>query len=500
MEIYYDIRWKEQRPALLLIESYTNKNNREMAKTLVASGYIVGLVDYCGGIVDGEDKTTFLPTLSFAAYPDCTADVDKIIKNARNSTWFVWSKISRYAITVLGLLPIVDQKHIGVVGFGEGAHVAWQVAGVDSRVRALVAVGDTGYHWAKGKARFVDAAPLTSDEDLVFSSGVGAETYAKSVTCPTLLIVAKSAHTTDVDRAGDILELVQSDCKQLLITNGNDIQLTKAAYDSMIRWLHRNFINPSVALVNPSVSFENVEGKLYMRLDSVYNAKELLAFVCYGEPSSNGRHWERMEDLQKVDTQIYTVGIPVYDVDELIVAYATVIYDDGNVASTATYGIKPSKIGITSVAPLRDSYRIIYDTSMDLGSFSGLTKDVLLDEDCMVLENGPFDVKGITVKNGGLSLCRSAAEIRAINRSNSFHFDAYSPVGRELRVNMYVYPKMKRYTATVNLKGGEFWQKILLDISDFKSEEGKTLAQFSNTKIIAIPDTNGVLLNNFLWI
>ncbi|MDE7373240.1 MAG: hypothetical protein K2N18_04175, partial [Clostridia bacterium] len=180
MEIYYDKRWKDSRPTLLLIESYKNKTNREMAKTLVASGYIVGLVDYCGGIVSGEDKTTFLPTLSFASYPECAADVDKIIKNARNSTWFIWSRISRYAITVLGLLPIVDKSHIGVIGFGEGAHIAWQVAGVDNRVRALVAVGDTGYHWAKGKARFVEAAPLTSDEDLVFSSGVGAETYAKS--------------------------------------------------------------------------------------------------------------------------------------------------------------------------------------------------------------------------------------------------------------------------------------------------------------------------------
>ena len=185
MEIYYDKRWKDSRPTLLLIESYKNKTNREMAKTLVASGYIVGLVDYCGGIVSGEDKTTFLPTLSFASYPECAADVDKIIKNARNSTWFIWSRISRYAITVLGLLPIVDKSHIGVIGFGEGAHIAWQVAGVDNRVRALVAVGDTGYHWAKGKARFVEAAPLTSDEDLVFSAGVGAAACGWAVACPT---------------------------------------------------------------------------------------------------------------------------------------------------------------------------------------------------------------------------------------------------------------------------------------------------------------------------
>ena len=53
-------------------------------------------------------------------------------KNARNSAWFIWSKISRLALSVLEMLPIVDKAHIGVIGFGEGAHVAWQVAGMDS--------------------------------------------------------------------------------------------------------------------------------------------------------------------------------------------------------------------------------------------------------------------------------------------------------------------------------------------------------------------------------
>ena len=59
---------------------------------------------------------------------------------------------------------------------------------------------------------------------------------------------------------------------------------------------------------------------------------------------------------------------------------------------------------------------------------------------------------------------------------------------------------MKRYTAYAKLNGGEFWQKILLDSADFKSDEGKTLAQFRDTKILAIPHAAGVIFNNFLWI
>ena len=136
IEICYDIRWTDARPVILLLESYENANNRDIARKLVEQGYIVGLLDYCGGILEGEDKTTFTQNLQFASYPECKESLNVVRKNARNSAWFIWSKISRLALSVLEMLPIVDKAHIGVIGFGEGAHVAWQVAGMDSRVRA----------------------------------------------------------------------------------------------------------------------------------------------------------------------------------------------------------------------------------------------------------------------------------------------------------------------------------------------------------------------------
>lgn len=50
------------------------------------------------------------------------------------------------------------------------------------------------------------------------------------------------------------------------------------------------------------------------------------------------------------------------------------------------------------------------------------------------------------------------------------------------------------------MKGGEFWQKLLFETADFKSEEGRTLASFSIVKTIVAEDVDGVVLNNFLWV
>lgn len=499
IEIYYDVHWTDARPAILLLDSCDSANPRSMAKKLVECGYIVGLLDYCGSLSDGDDKTTFSPNLTFVSYPDCMEYLNSIRKNARLSPWFIWSKIARLAISVLELLPITDKEHIGVFGFGEGAHIAWQITGMDSRVRALVAVGDAGYRWAKGKAKFTDATVM-DDESLVFSSGVGAETYAKFIHCPTMLAISKSAYSTDVDRAGDMLALVQTDCKQLLITNGNDTQLTKSAFDVIAHWLRKNFTAKPEATVKPTAAFENIDGKLYLRMNTVQDTSNIYVAVCYGEPHSNTRHWDALGAFQKIDANLYTVNVPVYDVNELIVAYASFTYGDNNTVSTPIQGVIPAKLGITAVDRIRENYRIMYDGSMGLGSFSCLTKDAIADESALEQADGPFDIKGITVRNGGISLCRSAAEIKALGRTSALHFDAYSPTARTLRINLYAIPEMKRYTACAQLKGGEFWQKILLQSTDFKSDESRTLPQFGDTKILSIPDMAGVILNNFLWI
>lgn len=61
-------------------------------------------------------------------------------------------------------------------------------------------------------------------------------------------------------------------------------------------------------------------------------------------------------------------------------------------------------------------------------------------------------------------------------------------------------PEKKKYSASYRLNGGEFWQKVLLEPSDFKSENGKTLSKFSDTKQLIIVNAEGVAFNNFLWI
>ena len=500
-EVYFDKRWADDRAAVLIIPPLSPVNYKGFVRKLVAEGYVACVLDYAGTFVEDNLATTFPEEYSFAEYPEASKYMLHIESDARHTPWYVWTLIERRAITMLAEHKLVDEKRIGIMGVSVGAQIAIQVAGTDSRVQALVAINGNGYLWASGKPRFTSTNIPTDDEERAFSTGVGAETYSRFVTCPTLFISLAESPSNDIDRVGDALSGVKSHAKQLIISGGIE-QITSREFDAMLTWLRSNFALGEAESITPTIAFEASDGELYIRINSIKAVTKRNLYVCYGEPFPYARFWKPVTELQKIGTHEYTAHIPVINDKELIVAYATFEYADGNIVSTPIIGVIPEKLEVAPDDNPLDVYssRIIYDGSMGLGNFMAKTHGLIIDDDTLRQAEGPFEIKGITTKDGDIVLYRSAHEISALTRTAALHFDAYSPEERDLDVVMTTFPGFKKYVATTHLTGGEFWQKILLESADFKSDEGKTLPKFSDTKCFYIVDANGVIFNNFLWV
>lgn len=499
-DLYYDDRWADARGALLVLPSLRNIKYEEELAAIVKEGYVACVLDYCGMDID-EPRTTFPDDLSFASYPECEKHLDEIENSARNTPWFVWAKIARRAITMLQEFPIVEKNSIGILGLGTGAEIAWQVAGIDKRLRALVAINGGGYRWAIKAPRFTSGNVLSTDEQRAYSTGVGAETYARLVTCPTLYISSRSSVYNDIDRAADMLDLVKSQTKQMIVSNAGGEQITQREFNALLDWLRRHFTLDESPVLSPTIQFESAEGKLYVRINSQRKATTKKLFINYGEPNSAYRFWHCCDLKQKVGAHEYICNIPVYNEKELIVAYATFEYADKTLASTKVIGAIPENLDIKGGDDdgLRRS-RIIYDGNMGLGAFCAETQNAMLADDNLCVKKGPFDISGISAKEGNITLCRNKREMDLLSQATALHIDVYSPTERELEIAVYTYPDIKKYTARVSLQGGEFWQKVLLEYTDFKSDEGRTLTKFANAKILSVIDVNGIILNNFLWI
>lgn len=497
-KLFYDSRWQDARPAILVLPSFDSPVSVEYLRYLIEDGFVICALDYCG--IFEENGTTFPDEWNFALLPECKNHLDDIQNGARNTPWFVWTKIARRAITLLQENSIVDKSHIALMGFGEGAQLSWQVAGTDDRVRALVAINGGGYRWTEGTPKFLSTDIPEGDEQLAYSTGVGAETYARFVSCPTLAVVASDSMLCDMDRIGDMLDLVKSQNKRLIISASCNGQLSKSVGIASLKWVHDALASDDKEQTPPTIHFECADGRLYVRANTIRKAKERKLYISYGEPYPQKRCWVPVDIEQKVGEHEYVCDVPVYDAEELIVAYATFVYDDGEVISTKTACTLPSKHNVTAIESTRLNSRIIYDGSMGIGSFVARTKEAIIDDGILHVAEGPYGIIGITLERGDLSLSRSVREMFSLSRSASLHLDAYSNDARELEISVLSSPDLKKYSARVRLLGGEFWQKLMFDASDFKSEEGKTLSSFNAAKAIEINNVDGVILNNFLWI
>ncbi len=500
-ELYYDSRWADDRAAIILLPSVDDTNFSSLVSKLVKDGYVVCKPDYCGSFDDEHYCTTFPADLTFASYPNCLEHLTSIQNDARHTPWFVWSKIVRRTICALEEQRIVSKDRIGIFGIGVGAQIAWICAGMDSRVKTLVAINGSGYLWASGEPRFVYGNIPTNDEESAFSSGVGAETYARFVNCPVLLVATKNSYVNDVDRAGDIISRAKSPSKQLIISNGSDSRIPARTFQAILSWLNRHFAHNGDPIDEPNIAFENKDGKMYVSVNSAHKAAEKRVYVCYGEPYPFARYWQPLENLQKIGLHQYTAELPVFDTDELVLAYASFVFADGNVISTPIISTTAQKLGIEEAnTPQTAHSHVIYDGSMGIGSFTAEGHSALFDENILHVKAGPFGIKGISTSEGSLSLRHNALATQSLSRSTIFHFDAYSKESVNLLVTMYTYPDKKMFTARTHLDGGEFWQKVLLECTDFKSAEGKTLSSFQETKLFTIPNADDIVFNNFLWI
>lgn len=506
-KLSYDSRWRDARPALLLLPSHDEgRKFDDITASLVKAGYVVCLCDYLGRAAkEGEDlpHTTYPDEYSYAQAPECFSHLYNITLTGRETPWFQWAKVARRAITMLSEMKYVDAARIGLIGVDLGAQIAWQTAGMDGRVRALVPINGGGYLWRRNVPRFPggERELPADDEERAYSAGCGAETYAKFVSCPTYFIVSSNSSHTDVDRAGDILSLVPAKAKVLLIVRGTSSQISVSAYESLMIWLRKNFAHDSAPVGMPETFFRTDENNLYLHLKCSDTPEEIKAFYSAGEPVSFARNWTPLSEPQTVGDMEYVYRVPVGDPQEIVVAFATVKNKDGIYSSSHIAETVPADAGVKEgVRSDAARARVIYSGDMGTGLFWVTTDDFFLDESVLSARKGPFSITGVGTTKGTLVLCRSSHEPFSCDKNAVLQTDIYSDIPRTITFTFVSYPELTHYACRVRLTGGDFWQKVKITAADCKSAEGRTLSRFGVCKQLLISDAENVLFNNIVWI
>lgn len=141
--IYAAPAGKEKRPAVLHIHGGGQTVAPTWLKFWAQRGYAVLSFNH-GGKRPGTDKFTDWGKLTQGNQAETGKMLMATEPSVRASSWYLWARVSRRALTALEQQPEVDPERLGIFGISVGGTLVWPVAAMDDRVKAACAVYGVG--------------------------------------------------------------------------------------------------------------------------------------------------------------------------------------------------------------------------------------------------------------------------------------------------------------------------------------------------------------------
>lgn len=491
---------KDPLPALLFIADNQLPLNVEICTAIAALGFAVFRLDYCGDNGKKDLYTKYPPSLNYGNYSTVANDLYSAANGLENTSVFLWSKLARRAITLINALPRTNGK-IGIVGIKGGGNIAWQVAATDDRVNCFISLLNGGWQEYLGIYKYGEETLTIDEEKERWLACSSVQAYAKFVKCPFLFLGCSNNRFTPAERLGDTIKLLpnQQDFRMSLTTGTLD-QLEYESLQTLYAYINAHLKEEcEFKLKSPLLTLSEAEGKLTasIKCDISEDIADCVLSYCHAEPYPSLRYWHRLPLGVNVEGKA-SDNINIYEDNLKIFAFATVYYKNGIMLSSAIEVFDAKDV---EFAPVKKS-RIIYERKMGLAAFVTDSKnDLFITRDSVSLISGPLDILGVATSTGDLSNYAIGDPKYRGEAGYILQFDAYTAKNTtcELQVFSVENKDIVRYFTTFEVVGGN-WQKISLDVDDFKTKTMQPLKDWSSVKKMSFKNSANLLVNNILWV
>ena len=449
---------------------------------LLKRGFAVMTVDVSGVPDEAGRAARYSDGYAYASFAAGTPDRFLAAPSAKDSPVYLWAKIARRAITLLDYF--YPKAKVAVMGARTAADVAWQVAGSDSRVSALVAL--LGDYSEPPVAENGD----TSNADS-YTMAISAKSAARLVKCPCLLATASNLHGGDVEKINEVSSQIPSTQSfAFVITPRLNAQIDADDLISTYKWLDRTMKGEDA----PQLSLTSApgDGSLSFTLSGDARAQSACLLFSYGHTLPDYRHWHEVP-MKKHEDGSFSATIPVWEGDNEIYAYATATFPGG-----ITFASRAQDALVSSLVPYRVS-QFLLDTESDHGFYSDNSAETFVSyKDDFAVKASPDGVPGFCAK--GVLRTNILSERGRYEPAAALHISVYSAKDAEVRVVLVKEEegRLVEYVATCFVDGEE-WTRLSLKTDDFKTSELIPMKDWDDLYGIILPDTVDKYYNNFLW-
>ncbi len=149
---------KNHLPGILHIHGGGQTVNPQWLRFWNDRGY-ASLTFNWGGAWPDRDKFTDWGKLTQGNHRDAGAKAMATEPSVKASSWYLWTRISRRALTCLEQTPGVDSDRLGIFGVSMGGTIVWPVAAMDRRVKATCAIYGVGWNTYPDEVGSLGACP-----------------------------------------------------------------------------------------------------------------------------------------------------------------------------------------------------------------------------------------------------------------------------------------------------------------------------------------------------
>ncbi len=456
-------------PCVLLVHDLGGRVDFSYIDYFLHLGFSVFMPDY-SGYREGERHTIFPPSRDHMNFSNGSeGDINREIEN---SVWIHDTLIFRYCLAFLRAREEIDSSKIGVVSLGVGSIIGFHLAFCEPDLALAVT-----FHYG-GWRDFENISKQLDFDKAKYLLLVAPQVYSQITRVPLFLLGSTNTRTGDSDRIFDTFARCNGLVSNFMYLSPNYISTVDHLATRNLRLLLNQYLAGSHTEIPmpPHIEYSIEESELFITCEvpQEFTAKSVKLFFSQGDNPSHLRAYKYIELIATSDGQF--VGNLSVSSALSTTMIANVEFLNGftltsNQLKVPPFGTALKKSGVVTLGG-RDSF-------FPLGTLTFPNANQFFKEKSQVLSCPmAFGIVGVSAPRiATFALADSTIE----KENKTILLQIYSDLPQKIRLLVSVSDSLEAdFSTTIELVGGEFWQKILLDPSDFSDAELKPLASFEN--------------------
>lgn len=461
-----------------------------------------------GGIWPGRNRFTDWGTLIQGNHRDAGKKLLATRPSVRDSSWYLWTRISRRALTCLERMEGVDPERLGVFGVSMGGTIVWPMAATDDRIKAACAIYGVG--WNTFPDGMDEPDPKASDAEVaLWRKAMEPESYASLVRCPVLFLDATNDQHGKMDWSYRTLSLVRTDVRQAFTPRYRHHIAAEQGLDLLL-WMNAYLKGGEVFPRSPRAEVRlGSDGisQLIVRPDLSRPIQRVDLFEAVENRNPKNRYWRSVIGQRKGET--WTAPLPVHDTRKPLFAFANVLYKSGVSLSSNLVTVIPDDLGEARATETPTEWIDDFSKGPDgWVTRSPATDPVPPVPSLLRGTEGPGGLPGMTVTRAIPILTHKIGDPKWRGPEGAtLRFRVFVRAPRAIRVVLHeneFASGWTQYAREFHWMPQDGWQAVNLKPSDFTTDTGQRLQRWSTLDMLELDSKGGPgeepIFGEFRWV